>query len=211
MAQPAHRARRSTAGSDRAGARSGTERRDLPHGEVVAQPQEADRVTVDTVVDGGVGHEFRHQVGPHGAVFQLAARAPACAEVASAPRVIGIGPVQPRREFAPYDGGQGCGAGDKPQMPYGVVPGQQQRGGRGQGPGDPADQPLGGGVGALVECRYSRVAVFARRASSPAPGSPLRLRVRRHPDRLLDLPVGSRTCWRSVPVSQPAFWIFEGV
>lgn len=64
------------------------------------------------------------------------------------------------------------GAGDEPQMPSRVVAADQQGTRRGQRSGYPGDDALGALEPALAECRYSRVAVFARRASSPVPDHP---------------------------------------
>jgi hypothetical protein len=78
------------------------------HGEVLAQPQEADGVTVQARIDRRVGLQFRYQVGPYGVVLKFAARTPAGAEASPVPGVIGVGRMQMLCEAAAYNGGQGC-------------------------------------------------------------------------------------------------------
>ncbi|MDX3451155.1 hypothetical protein PV396_04190 [Streptomyces sp. ME02-8801-2C] len=85
------------------------------------------------LVDSGIGLELGHQVEAHRVVLQLAAGAPAHAEVAPLPGVIGVSLVQPRCEGAAYGGVKERGARDQPQVPKRVVAAQEQRGRRGQG------------------------------------------------------------------------------
>jgi hypothetical protein len=62
------------------------------------------------------------------------------------------------------------GAAGVLQLAAGVEAPEQGRGGGCEGACDRTDHGLGAVPGPLVECRYSRAAVFARRASGRAPG-----------------------------------------
>ncbi|WP_329525130.1 hypothetical protein [Streptomyces sp. NBC_01462] len=65
-------------------------------------------MTVPGLVDGGVGLELRHQVRAEGVALQFATGAPASADPAPVPGVVGVGRAQPLCEVAPWGGGQGA-------------------------------------------------------------------------------------------------------
>lgn len=71
-------------------------------------------MTVPGLVDGGVGLELRHQVRAEGVALQFATGAPASADPAPVPGVVGVGRAQPAVRGRAVGRRAGGGVGDQP-------------------------------------------------------------------------------------------------
>ncbi|MFF5563421.1 AMP-binding protein [Streptomyces sp. NPDC012623] len=128
-------------------------------------PQIWARLAAASAQDNAAARRVRGALaGVKAAVTGAAAldRAVAAALKQHAGLMIRPGGTQERTQLGGCRAGQRRGAGDQLQTAHGIEAAEQEARGSGHGAGDAPDDPLRRRPGPLVECRYSRVAVFGR-------------------------------------------------